>query len=188
MYDFHEDIFTLENRKLLNLALLLLLALSLFILVSLFISRGTLTHEQGVLVEAPKVDVYKDTSIIARSAIVYDVKNKKILYAKNAQEIYPLASITKVLTAVTAVELLPKETVVTIKKEFLVEEGDSGLRVNEKWNLTDLIDYSLMVSSNDGVVAIASAAGAFQSNQNPTNLTRKDFIVAMNAEAKKPPA
>lgn len=185
MHNFHEDAFSLENRKLLNLALLLILALSLFILVSLFISRGTRSHDQGALVEAPKVDVFKDTNLIARAAIVYDVKNKKILYAKNEHEVYPLASITKVLTALTAVELLPKDTVVTIKKEFLDQEGDSGLHVNEKWNLSDLIDYSLMVSSNDGAAAIASAAGAFQTNTNPTNLSRKDFIVAMNATAKK---
>ncbi len=180
-----KTLLSLENKKLINLGLLLILALFLFVLVSLFISRGVRTHDQGVLVQEPRIDSFANTSIIARSAIVYDAQSGRVLYAKNPDDILPLASITKVLTAVTATELLPKDTIVTIKPEFLDTEGDSGLKQDEKWKLTDLIDFSLMVSSNDGAHAIAAVAGAFSTKADPSKITRDQFIADMNAEAKK---
>lgn len=179
-----QNIYTLENKKLLNLALLLILVLSLLVLVSLYISKGVRTDTPGTFVEVQN-DPFKDASLIARAAIVYDIANSKVVYSKNLNDVLPIASITKLLTAVTAVELLPKSTVVTVKKEFLAEEGDSGLRSDQKWDLTDLIDYSLMVSSNDGAAAIAGAAGAFKTQVDPSTISRKEFISDMNAEAKK---
>ncbi len=180
--DTNKDLFSLENKKLLNLMLLLILSLSLIVLVSLSISRGTLFHDQKPFAH---VDPFQNVSVIARSAIVYDISAKKVIYSKNPDDVLPLASLTKLLTMVTAVELLPASTVVTIKKEFIDEEGDSGLMLGEKWKLSDLVDYSLMVSSNDGASAIAAAAGAFQSQSDPSGLTLGDFIASMNVEAKK---
>ena len=37
--------------------------------------------------------------IIARNAVVYDVKNKKFIYAKNAEEAVPMASLVKIITS-----------------------------------------------------------------------------------------
>jgi D-alanyl-D-alanine carboxypeptidase (penicillin-binding protein 5/6) len=178
----NSELFSLDNRKLINLMLLLVLALLLFVLVSLSISRGSLFHDQKPYA---KVDPLQNISILARSAIVYDIGSKKVIYSKNPDDVLPLASLTKLLTMVTAVELLPPSTVVIIKKEFIAEEGDSGLLLGERWKLSDLIDYSLMVSSNDGASAIAAAAGAFQTQSDPSALTLNDFITFMNTEAKK---
>ena len=171
---------SIENKKLINLALLLLLALGLVWIVSLYMSQGRRSNDEGVLVKKESVQPFERVSLIARSAIVLDVNKNKILFAKNPDDVLPLASLTKVLTAVTAVELLPKNTTVTIRKEFLDTEGDSGLRSDEQWKLSDLIDYSLMVSSNDGAHAIAAVAGAFQMKEEPSQITKDNFIRKMN--------
>lgn len=126
---------------------------------------------------SPKPSPFAGVEISARSAIVTDITTGKILFEKNADEPLPLASITKVMTALTAVENAPSLGEVEIKSENLLEEGDSGLFLNSKWDLKSLLDYSLMVSSNDGASAIASAVGAFQSNETSAKQT---FVNDMN--------
>src|ERR1035437_1953515 len=173
----------LDNKKLINLALLLILALSSFILVSLSIEQGRIAHDTNNLAQV-KSSPFDNTNVLAKGAIVYDIGAKKILYSKNPDEVLALASITKILTAVTAVEIMPKDTVVTINKQFLSENGDSCLYRDEKLKLSDLISFSLIVSSNDGASAIAGAAGAFLDNQNPSSISLNDFINVMNTKAK----
>lgn len=122
--------------------------------------------------------------IEAKSAYVYDVVNKKSLFEKNPKESLPLASLTKIMTAWTAREILPKDSLISIKKDFLEEEGDSGLLVSEKWKFSDLLDYSLVVSSNDGARSIASVAGSFSIGTEDFNKGREFFIEKMNVFAK----
>lgn len=171
----------LENRSLIYLGLFLILLLSIISLISLYASRGIRIYEpEKRVVEKP--DLFRDVAIEAKSAIVYDIKNKKVLFEKDALTSRPLASITKILTAVTAIESLNKGAIVSINKEFLKEEGDTGLRRDEKWELEDLLDYSLVVSSNDGALAIAAAATGFDGTQD-IQTTRAEFVKKMNKKA-----
>lgn len=149
-------------------------------------------HEKAVvLAEEKKIDnsAFENLNIAAKSVIVWDVVNQKAIFAKDEKTIRPLASLTKIMTAVTALEIIPKNTIVTVKKEFLAEEGDSGLYVDEKWNLKDLLDFSLLVSSNDGMRSIASVAGAFGLKQDMDNpnytLGLKSFVAKMNLKAQE---
>lgn len=128
---------------------------------------------------------FDNVPVVAKSVYVFDVANNKVIFKKNEFAQLPLASITKLMTALTATELLPKNSHVTIKKEFLADEGDSGLLTDESWKLKDLLDFSLVVSSNDGARSIASVAGAFDLKTDDYDLGRKDFISKMNEEAKK---
>jgi D-alanyl-D-alanine carboxypeptidase (penicillin-binding protein 5/6) len=174
---------TFDNQKLVNFFLFLVLIISLGALISLYASRGVRHYKPPTTIVIQK-DAYEDTSLIARAAIVYDINNKKVLYQKNANDILALASVTKIMTAVTALELLDYSNVITIKKEFLAQEGDSGLLSDERWNFKDLLDFSLVISSNDGSAAIASAAGAFIQRNNK-DLDREVFIEKMNKKAKE---
>lgn len=121
-------------------------------------------------------DPFKKINLIARSAIVLDIKTGEIIFAKNIHERLPLASITKVMTALAADNLtqLPQNFLVTIKPEDLEPEGDSGLSVGQIWKLKDLVDFSLIVSSNDGARAIAGVAANHES-----------FIAEMNNQAQE---
>lgn len=141
------------------------------------------------IVEAKKerksLAVFENVNIKAKSAVVYDLAENRVLYSKNPGVQLPLASITKLMTALVATELLPKNSNITVKSEFLREEGDSGLLVNESWNLKELLDFSLVTSSNDGARSVASVIGAVKLNSKDYDLGRKDFIEKMNKRAKE---
>lgn len=183
MNNMEHDFFELDNKRLINLALLCILILSIFFLISLYASRGIRNDQNIRYAQEQKVNPFQDLSIEGLSAIVYDINTGKTLYEKNSTEVRPLASITKILSAVTAIDLLPQGTIVTVDKAFLKEEGDSGLYSNEKWKLKDLIDYTLISSSNDGMAAIAGAAGALDSGSKNFDISKQDFITKMNAKA-----
>ncbi len=131
------------------------------------------------------VDPFLDIKLSATAAFVWDVKEQKMLFGQKDDMVLPLASLTKVMMAVTAVELEPSYTSIAIQKEFLEEEGDSGLFVNEQWNLKDLVDFSLTTSSNDGSRAIASVIGSMHNGTKDIEMGRREFINLMNEKAQK---
>lgn len=136
-------------------------------------------------IEKKSLAVFKNVNVKAKAVLVYDVADKRVLYAKNEGVQLPLASITKLMTALVATELLPKNSNITVKSEFLREEGDSGLLADESWNLKELLDFSLVTSSNDAARSVASVIGAVKLNSKDYNLGRKDFIEKMNNRAKE---
>jgi len=137
----------------------------------------TTTHLQGT---------FPTVFITGTSAIVWDVHNQQAIYEKRADEVVPLASITKIMTALTALDLIPQQTVVSINSEALLQEGASGLLPNEKWNLKDLIDFSLIESSNDGIAAVASSAGALTEGlPQERGFGKRSFIDLMNERAQE---
>lgn len=129
--------------------------------------------------------VFTDVALQAKAAYVFDMREHKAIFEKNKDMQLPLASLTKLMTALVATDLVPRDSHITIRKEFLEEEGDNGLRPGESWKLKDLLDFSLIVSSNDGARSLASVIGATHINTTDYDLGRKDFIAAMNERAKK---
>lgn len=106
-------------------------------------------------VDTPTACQVEEPTILGRSAYVYDIVSGKTLYEKNSDAQLPLASLTKIMTALVAYRALPKDTVVVISKEALLPEGSSGFEVGERWHIKDLIDFTLITSSNDGARALA---------------------------------
>ncbi|TSC69937.1 MAG: hypothetical protein CEO12_642 [Parcubacteria group bacterium Gr01-1014_46] len=135
--------------------------------------------------EVKSLAVFNNLDLKAKAVMVYDLAEGKVLYKKNEFAQLPLASITKLMTALVAVELIPANSNITIKSEFLKEEGDSGLLKDESWQLEELLDFSLVTSSNDGMRSVASVIGSTLLNSNDYNLGRKDFIEKMNIRAKE---
>lgn len=133
----------------------------------------------------PRRSAFEGVSVQAKAAYVLDVSAGKALYAKNENMVLPLASVAKIMTAIAAVDAMPRNTVVRIRPEYLAQEGDTGLLVDESWQLKDLIDYSLVVSSNDGAAAIAAAAGFATSGATDVSAAESDFVLRMNAKARK---
>lgn len=127
---------------------------------------------------------FEEITIVGKSAFVWDVVKQKPLFEKDSDKVMPLASIAKTLSAVVSLELAPQNTEIRIEKEFLEAEGDSGLYVNERWALKDLIDFSLVVSSNDGFRAIASVIGAITFGTDDFYFGRQKFIEKVNQKAK----
>ncbi len=168
-----------------NIALLELSLLALFVALFLWWARPTEPTSDLIPVNATTtkaVPFFPLISIEAQSAYVYDVREGKTLYEKNADESRPLASLTKLVSAAVAYKLIPSYLLVRVNADDVREEGDTGLNVDESWNIDNLIDFSLITSSNDGIHAIARAGGEeiSSTSTDPIGL----FVGKMNAFAK----
>lgn len=115
---------------------------------------------------------FEGIHVRAKAYIVYDLVGKQIISAKNENEVLPLASITKVMTAVSALSHASSTKVIIIKPESIDGGYDLGLKKDQTWKLLELLKYTLVFSSNDGANAIADGLGG-----------RENFISQMNTDA-----
>ncbi len=125
-------------------------------------------------------NAFDGTEITAEAAYVWDVQAQRVLFNKNADAELPLASVTKLMTALVAYELLDETSDVNISGDAIREDGDSGFREGETFSLRDLTDLTLIASSNDGAKALSAQAGATLTDGNDPS---KTFIDAMNIRA-----
>lgn len=102
--------------------------------------------------------------ISASSYIVTDLSdNNEVLLEKNADTLLPLASVTKLVTAVVAKRLMDSDKQIEITQSMINTNGDTGrLRLGEKLTVDELMYPLLMVSSNDASEALARAHGRTQ--------------------------
>jgi serine-type D-Ala-D-Ala carboxypeptidase (penicillin-binding protein 5/6) len=139
-------------------------------------------HSETVSETRRAIDPFKDMALEARSAYVWDVKEQRILYSKSPDERLPLASLSKLMTALVAHELLGNDATVSISFDAIAQEGDSGFGVGELFTSRNLLDLTLVNSSNDGAYALAAAAGASIETRDGDMVT---FVEAMNIRAKE---
>lgn len=127
----------------------------------------------------PYCDQYTQTlALEARSAYAYDMTSGRVLYEHNGDVQLPLASLTKIMTVLTAQDFLPRGSSVSITTDALSSEGDSGLKNGDVWDVRDLMDLTLISSSNDGARALMLASS------DTARMTPDDFIRAMNRKAR----
>ncbi len=92
----------------------------------------------------------------AQSAILWDADNNTVLYDHNSKQRLPMASTTKIMTAIIALEQGDPDDIVTIPKSAVGVEGSSCyLQEGEKLSLNSLIYALLLQSANDAAEAIA---------------------------------
>lgn len=104
----------------------------------------------------------QELSLYARSALLMDASNGRVLYEENGYKVMPMASTTKIMTCILALEWLEtatesqKERTVTVSAYAArMPKVHLGMRSGEEYRLEDLL-YSLMLEShNDTAVAIA---------------------------------
>src|SRR3989344_4661859 len=75
--------------------------------------------------EAQLKNPFEKLDIAAKSIMVWDIKYQKSLFERDADRVLPLASIIKMVLALTAYEAIPPNTEISIEKEFLEAEGDT---------------------------------------------------------------
>lgn len=114
-------------------------------------------------------------STSASSAILIDGESGRVLYEHNAHEPRYIASITKLMTALVAMESGHSlDEVVFIKKEYTGAEGSSMyLREGEELTLEALMYGLLLASGNDAALAVAGYCAG----------TVGDFVARMNRKA-----
>lgn len=160
------------------------LLIAVIFLILIFFVLGLKVERSNISVPTKTVwHRFPTVALEAKSAYVYDARTKTVLYALNENQRLPLASITKLMSALVAQELSPSYSTITVTKEALLTEGDSGLLSDEKWSLKDLLDFSLVSSSNDGIHAVALSLGALDDLNPQAKVAQDDFVRAMNAKA-----
>jgi serine-type D-Ala-D-Ala carboxypeptidase (penicillin-binding protein 5/6) len=94
------------------------------------------------------------------SGVLIDQDSGRVLYNKNGNKVLPMASTTKIITAIIAIENGNLRDIVTVSKTAASISGSNvGLRAGEKITLEELL-YGLMLrSGNDAAVAIAQHIG-----------------------------
>lgn len=97
--------------------------------------------------------------ISAAASVLMDRESGRVLYAEHADERRPIASITKLMTALVASQLCPNlSTEITVRAEWTGIEGSSMyLKPGEKLTMEALLYGLLLSSGNDAALAIAGS-------------------------------
>jgi len=102
------------------------------------------------------------------------MNSERVLYEKNARIRKPMASTTKIMTAIVAIENADLEEIVTVSKRAAEVSGSEiHLKIGEKLKLRDLLYGLMLKSGNDASIAIAEHVGG----------TVEDFCEMMNRKA-----
>jgi D-alanyl-D-alanine carboxypeptidase len=165
-----------------NLFLALMAVLGVFLFISLAADARKEREASIADISVPH-NPFKDVVLNAKAAYVYDIRAREVLYADKEDARLPLASLTKVMSALVATDVLDPDSIVTISMDALMAEGDSGLLVGERWKVKNLIDFSLTTSSNDGIRAVAIAAGSKLTSSRDAATSLDAFVHMMNKRA-----
>ncbi|KUK82709.1 MAG: Protein containing Peptidase S11, D-alanyl-D-alanine carboxypeptidase A domain [Microgenomates bacterium 39_6] len=115
-----------------------------------------------------------EPQIAARSALLADYDSGQILYQKNIDQALPMASLTKIMTALIILEEIPQEEIITVSR--VSAEGKTvGLSVGEQFLVSDLVYALLVMSGNDVAEILAQSYPG----------GRIAFIARMNEKARQ---
>ena len=121
----------------------------------------------------------QDFDITSKNVILYNMNDNEVIYEKNSNEKVEIASLTKIMTAIVAIEKsddLNKQVVIDNRTLKGIEDyAQAGFKVGDKVSIMDLLYGVLLPSGADAVNAIAiNAFGG-----------KAKFVSLMNEEAKK---
>ncbi len=134
------------------------------------IVRYTASEEEGLMVAATlSLPRSGDNEISAKGYILKNLINDKVLVEYDSDRLLPVASLTKLVTAVIAKKVVKDNAKIKITKEITSVYGNTAqFKIGQTFQAEDLYYPLLMVSSNDAAEALAR------------NYGRKQFILAMN--------
>jgi D-alanyl-D-alanine carboxypeptidase (penicillin-binding protein 5/6) len=148
--------------------------LALLVCLLIFFETALISRVSGdeILEDAPFIDTFTNSAnyasapkIGANAAIVMDAKSGRVLFEKNAYSRRPMASTTKIMTAIVALEKGNLDDTVVISKRAAGIGGSTiNLKTGQKIRLRELL-YGLMLNSgNDAAIAIAEHIGGTVEN------------------------
>jgi D-alanyl-D-alanine carboxypeptidase (penicillin-binding protein 5/6) len=115
-----------------------------------------------------------DRPVVKASALyLVELQSGRVLLEKNANRRLPPASLTKIMTALVALEAAPLQQVVKIDDRAIVHHSSYDFRPGEEFLLRDLVTAMLVASANDACEAVAWHIGG----------NEKRFIAMMNERA-----
>jgi serine-type D-Ala-D-Ala carboxypeptidase (penicillin-binding protein 5/6) len=149
--------FLKKNIKIINISLLIILLIFtvLNITVKYQITKNLILPAIPVIVSKyPMINKRFTPDITAESAIIVDDTSKVIVFEKNPQLRFSMASTTKIMTALTALDYYRDFDIITVKNTD-IEGVVIGLSIGEKLTFKDLLYALLLPSANDAAFALA---------------------------------
>jgi len=149
----------------------------LLILLTITINGFVPVHAEAENTESVEVEEIKESTLYAQSAVLMDAESGRILYGKNEEDVLPMASTTKIMTLLVALEEGNLSDVVTVSSYAAsMPDVQLNIREGEQYYLKDLL-YSLMLEShNDSAVAIAeTVAGSIEGFAQKMNQKAKEI-------------
>lgn len=120
-----------------------------------------------------------DPTLYSKNYCLYDLTDDKMIYEKNIQERTNIASLTKIMTTITAIEKINNlDDYVTITNEMLsnikYDASLAGLKIGDKLTYKDLLYASILPSGADATQALAySLSGSINNFVNDMNTLAK---------------
>ena len=175
----------MNNRKILYQILIIFLIFFLMISNSLQIKavESSLVEDEEVNVNDIQREVIetstnnKELILESRIALIFDRASGRILYEKNGNKQTPMASTTKIMTAIVVLENANLNDIVTIDSKAAGTGGSRlGLKKNDKITVNDLLYGLLLRSGNDAAVALAKyVGGSIDEFANMMNIKAKEL-------------
>lgn len=149
---------------------------SLLLTIILFISSILVTWKTGNNFEAFAAEPPEAAKLYAKSAALLDGDTGRLLWGKDADQVMPMASTTKIMTCIIALEYGDADMVCTVSSYAAsMPQVRAGYHSGEEYRLKDLL-YALMLEShNDAAVVIAEGVGG----------TVEGFAALMNRKAEE---
>jgi serine-type D-Ala-D-Ala carboxypeptidase (penicillin-binding protein 5/6) len=148
---------------------LLLLIAAVALVPAASANPGELIHKDGPLSG-------HGIRITAKAGILIDARDGSVLWARYPHRRLPIASTTKIMTAIVAIERLrPHDIVIVDRSVRRVAPITEGLRPGERIEAWKLFYGALLFSGNDTALTLAIAAGG----------TRSHFVALMNEKARQ---
>ena len=135
-----------------------------------------LLHKKKNTIKLEKKSSYAPIDVSSRAYIVVDMENATVLDAKNADISYPIASLTKVMSAVVALDLAsPTEEFTVTQRAADIIPTKIGVVPGQKMKVEELLHAMLLTSANDATEVVRD--GIDQKYGKGT------FVKAMNEKA-----
>jgi D-alanyl-D-alanine carboxypeptidase len=144
------------------------------------LANGPLSESPGPRPLAVKLDAAPDPVRVRfkrppRSGLLFDLDTGKVLWRRTPERILPIASLTKMMTALVVVGRAPPAAMVLVTKEALAYKG-SGVGVlprGKRVKLETMLNGLLLPSGNDAAIALSQRVAG----------TERDFVGLMNQRA-----
>lgn len=134
-----------KNDTLIYICIILITVL-LFAMLSVYASATSKSTKSNIFTK----------NISAKAATLYEPTSKKIIYSKNGEERLPMASTTKIMTAMVVVDNCNTMETVIIGPESVGVEGSSAyLSEGDEYTVLELLYALMLQSANDAATALA---------------------------------
>ena len=130
--------------------------LGVCILISIIGFNITANEVKKFVVHPHEVETYFaiTNEVFADAAIIYDIGADQVIAGKNAKIPKSIASITKLMTALVAYSYINETDTTVINSADFALTPNTPLRLDDRWSTKELLEYSLITSSNRGINAI----------------------------------